>query len=41
MIERLSFWFLLVVVELFAFCADDVIAMSKRSHKNNCDYQQQ
>src|SRR5678815_3631885 len=28
-IERLSFWFLLVVVELFAFCADDVIAISK------------
>src|ERR1044071_6640351 len=26
-IERLSFWFLFVVVELFAFCADDVIAI--------------
>src|ERR1044072_1098214 len=27
-IERLSFWFLLVVVELLAFCADDVTAIS-------------
>src|SRR4029434_10327610 len=26
--DRLSFWCLLVVVELFAFCADEVIAMS-------------
>jgi hypothetical protein len=30
MIDReLSFWFLLVVTGLFAFCADDVIATSK------------
>jgi hypothetical protein len=38
-IARLSFWFLFVVVELFAFCADDVVARS--SHKNNCDCHRQ
>src|SRR5215213_1071153 len=32
-IERLSFWFLFVVVELFAFCADDVIAISNEVTK--------
>jgi hypothetical protein len=34
-IERLSFWFwlLLVVVELFAFCADDVTARSNEVTK--------
>src|SRR6185295_6313393 len=33
LIERLSFWFLLVVVELFAFCADDVLARSNEVTK--------
>src|SRR6185369_15558024 len=34
LIERLSFWFRLVVVELFAFCADDVTARSNEVTKS-------